>query len=84
MWGLMIILFAGFIGLYTILDSNHHKKVNTMRQMVSKELITKRYYKDLAKLLEIQADGGDKPADFVGWVIKEIWKDADKKLGVRP
>lgn len=36
----------------------------------------------LAAKLEIEADGGDNPADFVRWAIRECWRDADRKLGL--
>ena len=31
----------------------------------------------LAGKLEIQADGGDNPAEFVEWAIREVWSDVD-------
>ena len=31
----------------------------------------------LAEKLEIQADGGDAPGDFVKWAVHETWKEAD-------
>lgn len=32
----------------------------------------------LAEKLEIQADGGDDPAEFVKWAVDQCWREAGK------
>jgi len=37
-------------------------------------MFSKQQYKSIAKRLEIEADGGDNPAEFVKWAIEEETK----------
>ena len=81
----ILMLILGFaIGLLFSVDSragyNEWKKAidQNRKQIFCQALDNTDVCKRLAEKLEIQADGGDDPADFVKWAVREIWKEADK------
>ncbi len=84
-------IFTGFVlGLIVALVCsdliyNVHRKDNFrhFQRLASQGFFKDIVHKDccayLAKKLEIEADGGDSPAEFVEWAIKECWIDADNR-----
>jgi hypothetical protein len=86
-WGMSF--FAGIVfgGLFALviadLEYRSYKRSNYQHfkklaaQGFFKDLTNKNCCQHLAQKLEIQADGGDDPAEFVKWAIDECWRDAD-------
>ena len=71
------------LGLLFVLDSYEDRRKykryinSSAKQKICYALTQTDFTAELAKKLEIQADGGDDPAEFVEWAIREVWSDAD-------
>ena len=75
--------FGLFIGLMwrvgnSVTSTDWQKAIRQSdAQRLCRALSDTNICKKLAEKLEIQADGGDNPAEFVEWAIREVWSDVD-------
>ena len=83
MWFIVVVVFAvAVVFIVNALDDYVERRVRAARsQSFFKQLSHAHVSAELAEMLEIQADGGDSPADFVQYAIEECWKNADKNVG---
>ena len=65
----------------TRLERAHWRQVRLagMKQMACGARYETNLCRRLAEKLEIQADGGDDPAEFVRGTIEDVWKEADEE-----
>ena len=79
------LIVGGVLMSFFVVDSRNERDTYLRK---CRELPRQRFYyeiasydvcKELARRLEIEADGGDDPAAFVQESIKDLWREADRR-----